>query len=40
VGALSQAVIARSYYTLETNPTLVREADRWLATVLADFDRR
>ena len=32
--ALSQAVIALSYYTLETNSTLVREAERWLAAVL------
>lgn len=29
--ALSQAVIALDYYTLETNATLVREAERWLA---------
>jgi aminoglycoside phosphotransferase (APT) family kinase protein len=34
--ALSQALIALSYYTLETNPVLVREAQRWLAEVLAD----
>ena len=33
--ALSQAVVALAYYTLETNPVLVREADRWLAEVLA-----
>jgi aminoglycoside phosphotransferase (APT) family kinase protein len=33
--ALSQAVNALSYYTLETNPVLVREARRWLAEVLA-----
>jgi aminoglycoside phosphotransferase (APT) family kinase protein len=33
--ALSQALIALSYYTLETNPVLVREAHRWLAEVLA-----
>jgi aminoglycoside phosphotransferase (APT) family kinase protein len=32
----SQAVIALSYYTLETNPVLVREAERWLAEVLAE----
>ncbi len=32
---LSQALIALGYYTLETNPTLVREAKRWLAEVLA-----
>jgi aminoglycoside phosphotransferase (APT) family kinase protein len=34
--ALSQALGALSYYTLETNPVLVREARRWLAEVLAD----
>ena len=34
--ALSQALIALSYYSLETNPVLVREAERWLAEVLAD----
>jgi len=34
--ALSQAMMALSYYTLETNPVLVREARRWLAEVLAD----
>lgn len=33
---LSQALIALSYYTLETNPVLVVEAKRWLAAVLAD----
>ncbi len=33
--ALSQAVRALSYYTLETNPELVREGERWLAEVLA-----
>jgi aminoglycoside phosphotransferase (APT) family kinase protein len=33
---LSQAVGALSYYTLETLPELVREAERWLAEVLAD----
>jgi aminoglycoside phosphotransferase (APT) family kinase protein len=33
--ALSQALNALSYYTLETNPVLVREARRWLAEVLA-----
>ena len=36
--ALSQAVNALSYYTLETNAVLVREAQRWLAEVLADVD--
>ena len=34
--ALSQALMALAYYTLETNPALVREARRWLAEVLAD----
>lgn len=34
--ALSQALVALSYYTLETNPVLVLEAQRWLAEVLAD----
>ncbi|HEX7626399.1 MAG TPA: aminoglycoside phosphotransferase family protein [Gaiellaceae bacterium] len=33
--AVSQALIALGYYTLETNPILVREAERWLAEVLA-----
>ena len=36
--ALSQAVNALSYYTLETNAVLVREAERWLAEALADQD--
>jgi hypothetical protein len=34
--ALSQALVALAYYTLETNPVLVREAGRWLAEVVAD----
>ena len=34
--ALSQALIALSYYTVETNSVLVLEARRWLAEVLAD----
>jgi aminoglycoside phosphotransferase (APT) family kinase protein len=34
--ALSQALVALSYYTLETNLVLVREAERWLAEVIAD----
>jgi aminoglycoside phosphotransferase (APT) family kinase protein len=34
--ALSQALGALSYYTVETNPGLVLEAQRWLANVLAD----
>ncbi|MGH3134750.1 MAG: phosphotransferase [Gaiellaceae bacterium] len=33
---LSQALVALSYYTVETNPVLVLEARRWLAEVLAD----
>ena len=33
--ALSQALIALSSYTLETNPVLVREAQRWMAEVIA-----
>jgi aminoglycoside phosphotransferase (APT) family kinase protein len=36
--ALSQALVALSSYTLETNPTLVREAHRWIEQVLADGD--
>ena len=34
--ALSQAVMALSYYTLETNPVLVSEAQRWMFEVLAE----
>lgn len=34
--ALSQALMALSYYTMETNPVLVGEARRWLAEVLTD----
>ena len=34
--ALSQALNALSYYTLETNAVLVREARRWLTEVLTD----
>ena len=37
--ALSQALNALSYYTLETNAVLVREARRWLIQVLADHPR-
>jgi aminoglycoside phosphotransferase (APT) family kinase protein len=33
---LSQALIALSYYTLETNAVLVREAQQWITEVLAD----
>jgi hypothetical protein len=36
--ALSQALLSLSYYTVDTNPTLVREARRWLATLLAEQD--
>jgi hypothetical protein len=32
---LSQALNALSYYTLETNAVLVREAERWLAEAAA-----
>jgi aminoglycoside phosphotransferase (APT) family kinase protein len=32
--AVSQAVAALAYYTLETNPVLVREARRWLSEAL------
>ena len=34
--AVSQAVIALAYYTLETNAVLVREAEHWLREVLAE----
>lgn len=34
--ALSQALMALSYYTVDTNPVLVLEAQRWMAEVLAD----
>jgi aminoglycoside phosphotransferase (APT) family kinase protein len=37
--ALSQAVGALSYYTLETNAVLVWEARQWLAEVLADAEK-
>ncbi len=33
---LSQALSALSYYTLETNPVLVRESRRWMVDVLAE----
>jgi aminoglycoside phosphotransferase (APT) family kinase protein len=33
--AVSQALGALSYYTLETNPVLVREARRWMVEVVA-----
>ena len=36
---LSQAVNALTYYTRETNPVLVREAEQWLAAVLAAPNR-
>lgn len=35
-GTLSQAVIALTYYTPETNPLLFAEAEQWLVEVLAD----
>ena len=34
--AISQAVIALAYYTLETNAVLVMEARRWMAEVIDD----
>jgi len=34
--ALSQALMALSYYSEETNPILVREAQRWVTEILAD----
>jgi hypothetical protein len=34
--ALSQSLMALSYYTLETNAALVLGARRWLAEVLHD----
>jgi aminoglycoside phosphotransferase (APT) family kinase protein len=34
--ALSQALVALSYYTEETNPTLVLEARRWITEILSD----
>jgi aminoglycoside phosphotransferase (APT) family kinase protein len=33
---LSQALIALSYYTMQTNPVFVLECRRWMAEVLAD----
>jgi aminoglycoside phosphotransferase (APT) family kinase protein len=36
--ALSQALIALPYYTMETNPSLILEAQRWLTEVLADAE--
>ena len=38
--ALSQALIALPYYSLETNAVLVQEAQRWMAEVLADQQSR
>ena len=38
--AISQALIALAYYTMETNPTLVTEAWRWVREVLADRESR
>ena len=34
--ALSQALIALSYYAEGTNPTLVREGHSWMTEILAD----
>ncbi len=34
--ALSQALMILSYYTLETNPVLVREAHHWMTEVLSE----
>jgi len=34
--ALSQALVALAYYTLETNPVLVREAQKWLEELDAE----
>ena len=34
--ALSQALVALAYYTLATNPVLVREAQHWLEELDAD----
>jgi aminoglycoside phosphotransferase (APT) family kinase protein len=36
--AVSQAVAALAYYTPENNPSLYREAETWLALVLAERD--
>lgn len=36
--ALSQALMALSYYTLQTNPTLIREAQLWIAELVSDHD--
>ena len=33
---LSQALMILSYYTMETDPTLVLESRRWMREVLAD----
>lgn len=35
---ISQAVAALAYYTLETNPILVREAESWLDLALSDSE--
>jgi aminoglycoside phosphotransferase (APT) family kinase protein len=37
--ALSQAVIAQAYYTLDNHPVLVRAARRWLQELIAPADR-
>jgi aminoglycoside phosphotransferase (APT) family kinase protein len=36
--AVSQAVAALAYYTLENNRSLYREAETWLALVLSESD--
>jgi aminoglycoside phosphotransferase (APT) family kinase protein len=36
--ALSQALLILSYYTMDTNPTLVLEARRWMAALLEGQD--
>ena len=38
--ALSQALLILDYYTIETNPTLVREAQHWLSELVADLAMR
>jgi hypothetical protein len=38
LGPFSQAVVALPHYTDETNSVLVRDAQRWIAEVLADRD--
>jgi len=38
--ALSQALLILDYYTMDTNPILVREARHWLSELLAGVARR